>query len=50
MALSHCTSTIEEIIDISLVDRPTFLSESIGHMAKKITPMIVGSGSYPLSV
>ena len=49
MALRHCSSTIEEIIDISLVNRPTFLSESIGHMAKKITPMIVGSGSYPLS-
>ena len=48
--LRGCSSTIEEIIDISLVDRPTFLSESLGHMAKKITPMIVGSGSYPLSV
>ena len=47
--LRGCSGTIEEIIDISLVDRPTFLSESIGHMAKKITPMIVGSGSYPLS-
>ena len=49
MTVRHCSSTIEEIIDISLVNRPTFLSESIGHMAKKITPMIVGSGSYPLS-
>ena len=49
-ALRGCSGTIEEIIDISLVDRPTFLSESIGHMAKKITPMIVGSGYYPLSV
>ena len=48
--LRGCSGTIEEIIDISLVDRPTFLSESLGHMAKKITPMIVGSGSYPLSV
>ena len=48
--LRGCSSTIEEIIDISLVDRPTFLSESLGHMAKKITPMIVGSDRYPLSV
>ena len=48
--LRGCSGTIEEIIDISLVDRPTFLSESLGHMAKKITPMIVGSGRYPLSV
>ena len=48
--LSGCSSTIEEIIDISLVDRPTFLSESLGHMAKKITPMIVGSDRFPLSV
>ena len=47
--LRGCSSTIEEIIDISLVDRPTFLSESLGHMAKKITPMIVGSDRYPLS-
>ena len=38
--LRGCSSTIEEIIDISLVERPTFLSESLGHMAKKITPMI----------
>ena len=49
-ALRGCSSTIEEIIDISLVDRPTFLSESLGHMAKKITPMFVGSGRYPLRV
>ena len=49
-ALHSCSSTIEEIIDISLVDRPTFLSESLGHMAKKITPMIVGSDRFPLSV
>ena len=48
-ALRGCSSTIEEIIDISLVDRPTFLSESLGHMAKKITPMIVGSDRFPLS-
>lgn len=48
--LQGCSGTIEEIIDISLVDRPTFLSASLGHMAKKITPMIVGSGHYPLSV
>ena len=47
--LRGCSSTIEEIIDISLVDRPTFLSESLGHMAKKITPMIVGSSHFPLS-
>ena len=47
--LRGCSSTIEEIIDISLVERPTFLSESLGHMAKKITPMIVVSGGYPLS-
>lgn len=48
-ALHGCSGTIEEIIDISLVDRPTFLSESLGHMAKKITPMIVGSDRFPLS-
>ena len=47
--LHGCSGAIEEIIDISLVDRPTFLSESLGHMAKKITPMIVGSDHYPLS-
>ena len=47
--LHGCSSTIEEIIDISLVDRPTFLSESLGPMAKEITPMIVGPHHYPLS-
>lgn len=36
--------SIEELFDVSIVGRPTFLAECVGQKAKKVTPMLVSSG------
>lgn len=40
-ALSKCEGTIGEVVDISLVNRPTFLAECVGQLAGKVTPLMV---------
>lgn len=45
----HCFGHIEEVIDISLVNRPTFLAECVGQLATKVTPVLVAQGYYVLS-
>jgi hypothetical protein len=34
------------VFDISLVDQPTFLSEVIGSVADKVTPVLIARDSY----
>lgn len=36
------TTSIDEVIDVSLVPRPTYLAECVGQFAGKITPMLIG--------
>ena len=33
---------INEVFDISLVNRPTYLAECVGQFAKKVTPLLIG--------
>ena len=40
---------IGQVLDLSLVNRPTFLAECVGQFADKVTPLLVGSSSYPLA-
>ena len=47
--LSECTGRIGQVLDISLVDKPTFLAECLGQLADKTTPLLVGSSYYVLS-
>lgn len=47
-AIARCTGSIAEIVDISLVNRPTFLAECLGQIAGKVTPILVATGMYPL--
>ena len=44
----HCTGRVQQVLDISLVNRPTFLSECIGQLADKVTPLLVGNSQYTL--
>ena len=39
--LLRCTGEIEQLLDISLVPRPTYLSEVLGHMAREVKPLLV---------
>lgn len=42
-----CRGHIEELVDISLVNRSTFLAECLGQFADKVTPVLVGN-SYEI--
>jgi hypothetical protein len=44
----HCTGRVQQVLDISLVNRATFLSECIGQLADKVTPLLIGNSDYPL--
>lgn len=45
----HCSGSIEQVLDISLVNRPTFLAECVGQLANEVRPVLVATGSYVLS-
>lgn len=37
------SGTIEEVVDISLVNRPTFMAEVVGQLAKSMRPILIGT-------
>lgn len=41
--LANRRGTIEQVLDISLVDRPTFLSECVGQRSKAVKPLLIGN-------
>ena len=43
----HATGRVGEVLDISLVNRPTYLAECIGVVADKVTPLLIGTGVNP---
>lgn len=43
-AIAQCTGHIGQVLDISLVNRPTFLAECLGQLADKVTPLLIGRG------
>ena len=43
-AIAQCTGRIGQVLDISLVNRPTFLAECLGQLADKVTPLLIGRG------
>ena len=43
----HCTGHIGEVLDISLVDKPTYLAECVGQFADAVTIMSISDSSYP---
>lgn len=42
-AIARCTGSIDEVIDVSLVDRPTFLAEVVGQKARSVKPILVAN-------
>lgn len=48
-AIAQRSGSIELLLDISLVNRPTFLSECLGTRAKEVRPILVAPGPYVLS-
>lgn len=48
-ALARCTGRIDEVLDISLVNRPTFLAECVGQLADSTRPLLVAAGYGRLS-
>lgn len=46
---THAKGAVDTVLDISLVNRPTFLAECVGTIAKEVRPLLVGSTPYVLS-
>lgn len=49
-ALAHtCNGSIDKVLDISLVNRPTYLAECVGQFAAEVQPLLVAPSPYVLS-
>lgn len=42
-AIAECRGHIEQVLDISLVNRPTYLSEVVGQLAADVRPLLVAA-------
>lgn len=42
-AIAAASGSIEQVLDISLVDCPTFLAECVGQLAKEVRPLLVAA-------
>lgn len=42
----ECKGNVQQVLDISLVSRPTFLSECVGVVAKDVRPLLVAADDY----
>ena len=42
----NCKGRIREVLDISLVDQPSFLAKCVGLLANKVTPILIGNSRY----
>lgn len=45
----HVTKKIGQVLDISLVGKPTYLAECVGQFADEVRPLLIGNSSYVLS-
>lgn len=43
--LRNCTGRIDEVIDVSLVNQPTFLAECVGQLADSVKPILIAARS-----
>ena len=44
-AISQCSGQIEQVFDISLVNRPTYLAEVVGQLANEVKPLMVAASN-----
>lgn len=47
--LAGCNGHIEQVLDISLVNRPTFLAECVGQLASEVKPILIATSRYVLA-
>ena len=47
--LAKSTGKIGKVLDLSLVNRPTFLAECVGQLADEVEPMLVAASRYVLT-
>jgi hypothetical protein len=47
--LSRCKGRIDQVLDVSLVGRPTYLAECVGQLAAEVTPLLIGTSDYVLT-
>lgn len=45
---SHCAGRVGQVLDISLVNKVTFLAECVGRLANEVKPLLVGTSRYVL--
>ena len=45
----RCTGSVGKVVDISLVNQPTFLAECVGQLADEVQPILIGNSDYVLS-
>lgn len=45
-ALAKCSARIDQLLDISLVSRPTYLSEVVGQLADEVRPLLIAADNY----
>jgi len=45
-ALAPMSGRVDQVLDISLVDRPTFLAECVGQLANEVRPLLIASDRY----
>jgi hypothetical protein len=43
---SKCKGRIDQVLDISLVNRPSFLAECVGQLANEVRPLLVANSTY----
>lgn len=48
-ALAGCTGRIDTVLDISLVNQPTFLAECVGQLAAEVRPLLIANSRSVLS-
>ena len=46
---NNAKGRVHQVLDISLVNRPTFLAECIGRIADEVKPLLVGNSQYLLT-
>jgi len=46
---NNAKGRIGQVLDISLVNRPTFLAECVGQLADDVRPILIGSSGYVLA-
>lgn len=45
---NNCNSKVGTVLDISLVNQPSFLAECIAQFADKLQPLLIGQSYYPI--